>query len=333
MLIKKVLGHQLTYHRLFSALKKASLSTIGSFFKGIKNELGILIPDDIGNELISESSKTLSLQAPAPPPANTHKDLGLPPYSPTRTLAEHHSNVMTILRLCRIKDLTSELENAISRFSKEASEASLTCLETEYISFLRRLLPKLSDPSACIYYQPLIQNILSAYVSKAVPRKPPPQRDWTRKDRGCGCQDCKSLDAFLSNPTRSSFEFRRKTEERRHLHLRVAADIREGSIQVSEVKGGTPYGLLIEKTMKIYETKLRAWEATRNAVKKVVMDLGVPQLKSLLGELFDAIIALKPIQPTPMTTPSKEDKPHSSAVQTILDKIPQSGSRHLHQKI
>jgi hypothetical protein len=95
---------------------------------------------DIASSVACEASKTLSLQAPTQALVNALEYSALPAGYPrtghscpqSKALSEQHNNVVTILRLCRKLNLTSEPEQAISKLEAEGLEASPTALEIEY---------------------------------------------------------------------------------------------------------------------------------------------------------------------------------------------------------
>ena len=109
--------------------------------------------------------------------------------------------------------------------------------------------------------------------------------------------NCRFLDAFLSNPSRESFEFRRPSDEITHLQNRLGDEIRAGSLQVSADRSGSPHGLLVKKTTKAYDDEVRAWRHRCSKIKQIINSIG-------LGAGYGSIMSLKPIPPETMRNPA-----------------------------
>jgi hypothetical protein len=116
--------------------------------------------------------------------------------------------------------------------------------------------------------------------------------------------NCRSLDAFLSSPSRESFEFRRVAHERDHLQNRVNKEIRAGSLQVPTIRPGSPRGLLVKKTTKAYDDEVRTWRHKCSKIKQIISSIELSRLQALLGAGYGNIMSLKPIPPETMRNPA-----------------------------
>jgi len=175
-----------------------------------------------------------------------------------------------------------------------------------YIPHFRRRSHRLLEKKGISCYppfRPLYRTILRSFVSKAVPRQPSAPRDWTRRTWGCGCMNCRSLDAFLSNPSRDFFEFRRPSDERTHLQNRLGNEIRAGSLQASTIRSGSPHGLLV-KTTKAYDDEVRAWRHRCSKINQIINSIGLPRLQAVLGAGYGSTMSLRPIPPETMRNPA-----------------------------
>jgi len=76
--------------------------------------------------------------------------------------------------------------------------------------------------------------------------------DWSIElPTGCHCDLCETLDAFLGNPARRSFEWPLAEQRRRHVHSRI--DGAELPVHHQTRRSGRPYTLVLRKTGALFE--------------------------------------------------------------------------------
>jgi hypothetical protein len=237
----------------------------------------------------------------------------------TQGSSKHYQDVAYILCASDKLSLKSELDQVIARFSRDGSLASASILETVYLPFLVVLAKWIEKSKALKFpsFQKLYQNILSSFISQSVTRQPSAPRDWTRRTWGRGCMNCRFLDAFLSNPSRESFEFRRPSDEITHLQNRLGDEIRAGSLQVSADRSGSPHGLLVKKTTKPYDDEVRAWRHKCSKIRQIINSIGFPRLQAVLGAGYGSIMSLKPIPPETTRNPASPQVIDLTGNQTV----------------
>jgi hypothetical protein len=74
--------------------------------------------------------------------------------------------------------------------------------------------------------------------------------------------------------------------------------MRAGSLQLSTIRSGSPYGLLVKKTSKAYDDDVRAW------MQQIINSIGLPRLQAVLGAGYGSIMSLRPIPPEMMKDPA-----------------------------
>lgn len=76
--------------------------------------------------------------------------------------------------------------------------------------------------------------------------------DWSIElPNGCHCPLCATLNAFLGDPARRSFEWPLAEQNRRHVHNRI--DAAELPVQHQTRRSGRPYTLVLKKTDALFE--------------------------------------------------------------------------------
>jgi hypothetical protein len=73
---------------------------------------------------------------------------------------------------------------------------------------------------------------------------------------GCGCDRCKTLTTFLTDPNRRSFEWRLRKEDRHHIHSRI--DTAELPVTHVTRRAGSPYTLVLTKTEALFDVERAA---------------------------------------------------------------------------
>ncbi|KAK4242781.1 hypothetical protein C8A03DRAFT_29011 [Achaetomium macrosporum] len=95
-----------------------------------------------------------------------------------------------------------------------------------WLPFLHSFVERLNEASIPLTtprYRQLILAILESYIDRFVGPEPPTEINWTVPgvncdSYNCASSDCRSLDAFLRSPTRSTARFQIGKKRRQHLH-------------------------------------------------------------------------------------------------------------------
>jgi hypothetical protein len=81
--------------------------------------------------------------------------------------------------------------------------------------------------------------------------------DWSIElPKGCDCELCTTLGAFLADPARRSFEWPLAEQRRRHVHSRI--DAAELPVRHQTRRSGRPYTLVLRKTDALFESEREA---------------------------------------------------------------------------
>lgn len=80
--------------------------------------------------------------------------------------------------------------------------------------------------------------------------------DWSiTPPRGCDCELCAKLAAFLRDPTQRTLTWPLVTAGRRHLHHRI--DLAELPVTHQTIRRGRPYSLVLTKTGALFSDEAR----------------------------------------------------------------------------
>jgi hypothetical protein len=205
---------------------------------------------------------------------------------------------------------------------------SSTILQVVYFRLLNAFIKESQRfPEVLVYrpFQILYQTILSSFISKESAPQPRPPRNWVRRWRGCGCEECNILDVFLRNPSLSQTEIRQYVPVLDHIEERLRRDIRDETIKTEIIRGSQPLTLRIQKVDHVYECELKVWTQKQDFIKKKIPDLGVQSLRMLLGEHFQTIMDVRPIVPSPtLASPSDLFAPGSRTLNITGEPAPAS---------
>ncbi len=278
------------HFRLLPIIRKYALETKSATFL-LSMSKAKEIPKSLFRDVLSHSLKHLKLV------------MSSSSYS-SWAQSQHNQDMAQLLLHCRQLGLFNELHTLATNISSEAQQETLNHMQSSFLPFLSHLINGMnkSNDLDLALFQDLSRDIISCFLRKSsLPDKPTPSRDWSRSPCGCGCMICQQLDAFLQNPQRSIFEFRRRKQERSHLEdqlLRHGNHVgnRHGSLQMSTDTSGNPHGLIIRKTLNEYEINLGAWQNNRNLIHHTITRLGLENLKKLLDRDFHTMVdELKPV--------------------------------------
>jgi hypothetical protein len=194
--------------------------------------------------------------------------------------------------------MNPELEQLFLKIAFQAAEADESAFPGRFLSFLRSLASTIHETIPVgleiSTFQRLFQNVLSSCVEKTMFNEPGPQKDWKREKRGCGCQDCKLLDAFLAHPNKVEETFHINGQRRKHLSAQLSKDCyyyHEKSIELSESRTKSPYGLVVKKILDFHNSRISKWRTDRETMRSTIRDLAPSaDLKKLLGEYYDILV-------------------------------------------
>jgi len=201
--------------------------------------------------------------------------------------------------------LVSEVEEATHKILEDALGVQDDILKDVYMPFLSRLYQELNKAAGLHSpHSKLHRRILSTFISKCKSIRPRPSQNWSRRTRECGCSDCELLDTFFTSPTRLELDFYERLADRNHLEWCLSRGIRNGEIQSVTLRQRKRYILRIAKVPKLYNEQLAEWKKKHDSFKKAISDLGTERLRSLLGEHYETIMSLRPIQFQVQSSPS-----------------------------
>ncbi len=104
-----------------------------------------------------------------------------------------------------------------------------------------------------------LDDIAHHCVTRLTARLARPERaadDWSiASSAGCGCVLCATLDTFLGDPTRRTFDWPLKQQDRQHVHRTI--DSRELPVMHQTRRQGRPFTLVLTKTEDLFTTETR----------------------------------------------------------------------------
>lgn len=200
---------------------------------------------------------------------------------PCMVNAEH---LVTYLYCCETLKLTEELQRLVHIFQSQVHTLDIAAFDQLFLPFLKAI-------SACVegkeswcsdadHYQGLYLSVLQTYLRRYVGFEPLAPVGWSRKPRGCGCEDCTSLDHFLLDRNNQTHKFAINQQRRDHLDRLL-----QGSYcQTWTEKSYSPYSLVVQKNDEEYRQEERKWRERTAIAKNKIDDIGVQTLEKLLGD-------------------------------------------------
>lgn len=160
--------------------------------------------------------------------------------------------------------LTTELDQLLGKFEKEATTTSGDDLDNIVIPFLNKMLDVYERQNQQSLlptdrFRRFVHHLLSCYVKNYVQMEPAPPRDWRRSRKGCGCSDCQSLDRFLIDPRQEVEHFAMAEKRRKHLEYKLGAPMQEDYI-LSVIRKGSPHTLEVRKTVREWQRLHEKWK-------------------------------------------------------------------------
>ena len=199
-----------------------------------------------------------------------------------------------LIRRCISLDLTAEVEELRAQIDRTVTATPVIAPLILYLlKFLcapldKRLAECKSEVSL------FAQSILKLCISKYVGEKPAGEPGWSRRRRGCGCDDCRLLDEFLADPTKEEFSFGPCTHSKViHLEdlLPKSWGPRDDTGEMCTVKRDShslnSVSVLIRKTAMDEAQMIKAWTRRSNKVKSVVEKHSA---KAILGDAYDELV-------------------------------------------
>ena len=165
--------------------------------------------------------------------------------------------------------------------------------------FFIRLLARLVEPSRCNNIQlneavpnAFFKNVLENYLQRFVCLEPAKPRDWSQPRVGCHCSDCHQLNRFLANPTQKTGNFSMAEKRRRHLQYKLP----DTGCTHDTVCRGSPYTLVVTKTLKKWQDSHKAWKARCVTANHSFQIIGTEALQGVLGNSYEEIVGLKAVK-------------------------------------
>ncbi|KAL8662888.1 MAG: hypothetical protein Q9202_004310 [Teloschistes flavicans] len=140
-------------------------------------------------------------------------------------------------------------------------------------------------------YGPLFQGIIASYITRFVRLEPARPTDWKMSRKGCSnpsCDDCKTLDRFLTHPSQQSERFQTAQHQRKHLSNQIFGETNLGT-ETDESR--SPHTLVVTKTDKRWRDEHGGWRTRCWTATKQMQSLE-PGLGALLGGRYEEIAGL-----------------------------------------
>ncbi|PQE16193.1 2OG-Fe(II) oxygenase superfamily protein [Rutstroemia sp. NJR-2017a BVV2] len=244
-----------------------------------------------------------------PPPHQTTSYSYYIPLNNRKDDPPAYKNLASVICFAYKLGMNPELENLFLTISSQAAEADDSAFPGRFLSFLRSLASTIHETLPVgleiSTFQSLFQSILSSCVEKTMFKEPDPPKDWKREKRGCGCDDCKLMDAFLVHPDKQVDTFYINGQRRKHLSTQLSRcssyDPSQKHIDLSESRIKSPFGLVVKKVLDFHHSRVSRWRKDGETMRTIIRDLAPPaDLKKLLGDYYDTLVVQGiPISATP----------------------------------
>lgn len=219
--------------------------------------------------------------------------------------------------------VVAELNELLARFETEVLNSSTHACKEVLVEFIWALVPKVVafNMEGHAPVQKFCRMLLNRYITDRA--KP----NWTLPTRGCGCDECISMDLFLISADERKREFHQDTNLREHLKRQLSIAIEERSITTCEVSHGDSTCLRVEKINTSYEKDLWAWERRKRDLINKISRTGRQNLKAFLGEAdYNQIMAWKPISTQANSSAPDQQTTVIAAQSTLSQPIPAKGA-------
>lgn len=142
------------------------------------------------------------------------------------------------------------------------------------------------------------KDVLKTYLPRFVCMEPAKPRDWSQPRVACHCSDCHQLNRFLADPTQKTGRFPMAEKRRKHLQYKLP----DTGCTHETVCQGSPYTLVVTKTMKKWQDTHKAWKARCVTAGHSFQIIGTEALKEILGDFYEEITSLKAMK---LASPAK----------------------------
>jgi hypothetical protein len=162
------------------------------------------------------------------------------------------------------------LEGAAVANAGDLRDEALTFLcadENELLPLLVQLLRAAAETVAptmeAVVGLDTIQRHCARLLKARLEMPPRNEDDWfIALPRGCSCEICNTLGAFLSDPEKRRLEWPLAKERRRHVHERL--DTHELPVRHETRRSGRPFSLILTKTSDLFQREAaerRSWQS------------------------------------------------------------------------
>ncbi|KAF2817338.1 uncharacterized protein BDZ99DRAFT_565102 [Mytilinidion resinicola] len=240
--------------------------------------------------LVADQDETSSVnkrQRTAYEPASPHGKIVDAP--PSISAQELHDFLEHCFALSFHDDVQAIL-TAFSTASVKREEYNTLVIPLLYL--LTSLLPRFSISLGSTHTQEVFRITLLNYLTHFVSHEPRKPQDWARPTVTHWCEDCISLNRFLSNPNAQEGRFSLNEKRRNHLDRQLSASHCKRETE----RMGIPYTLVVTKTNRGHEELLAAWKQRVKLAKTKIKGLGELELKEALGDSYDSIMQLRAIR-------------------------------------
>lgn len=255
--------------------------------------------------LLTDFSDSMKLQPDRyrPPPVDPNKrviggymlPVSAAPQASKPIAIEEARNLAFVLHQYYGLGMLDEMQKTLRSLSDQAKTLPIDSFEVILLPTLKSLLPRVVSTnlstSSETPFGGLFQSVLASYICRYVQDPPSPPKNWSMPKRGCAgvCPDCRALDAFLINPHQSVGRFPMGQQRRRHIHTQLDnSDCTHETVRV-----GSPHTLVVTKTRRGHSAQIAAHEQRHQIAYRHIIDLGLENLKGLLGEYFQDIVGAR----------------------------------------
>lgn len=205
----------------------------------------------------------------------------------------------------------------IAKLTSQVTEAHPRDLVLLYIPFIRTLveiLEKADTPLTLPTYQRIFRTVFTSLLDRWVGKEPPQPSDLCVKPVACRCEDCKHLNAFLTNPSQLEYVFRGTMERFHHLDIELRTYGIPCKHEVARLTACNR--IVLCKEFREYDGAKEGWERRKLLAEREVDQFSQARLKTFLGEdeyhrimAMDGYMAPDPPDRTP---PTEYHSPHAS---------------------
>jgi hypothetical protein len=152
---------------------------------------------------------------------------------------------------------SADLRDEIVAFLRSDNDDMLVCA----MSALRAAHPASRDTRAAAGLD-IVSRHCAVRLATRLAQPPRTADDWSIElPEGCHCELCQTLDSFLTDQARRSFEWPLAEQRRRHVHARI--DQHELPIRHQTRRSGRPYTLVLTKTEALFAREREARQRDR----------------------------------------------------------------------